>query len=301
MTVRAQRRTGRASRRTSRAPHPPTTLYDEVARTASQQVISGYSTSFGWATRLLDEPVRGHVRSIYALVRVADETVDDPDPRLTPALRAELLDGLEQETARALACGWSANLVVHAFAMTARRCGISEELVAPFFASMRRDLSPEPHTPETLSTYIYGSAEVVGLMCLHAFVDGDPVAYEHLRPGARRLGAAFQKVNFLRDLRDDEELLGRGYLPGVQRSTLTDARRDALLDDIDADLDAAAAVIPELPAGSRRAVGAAHSLYRALSRRLRATPAEEIGRRRMRVPDTRKAWILARAVSGRIG
>lgn len=301
MTLRTPRPASSAPGSHSRASRESTTLYDKVARTASQQVIAGYSTSFGWATRLLDEPVRGHVRSIYALVRVADETVDDPDPRLTPSLRAELLDGLEQETSRALACGRSANLVVHAFATTARRCGIDEELVTPFFASMRRDLSPQTHTPETLATYIYGSAEVVGLMCLHAFVDGDPVAYEHLRPGARRLGAAFQKVNFLRDLRDDEELLGRGYLPGVERSTLTDAGRDALLDDIDADLDAAAAVIPELPAGSRRAVGAAHGLYSALARRLRATPAAEIGRRRIRVPDSQKAWILARAVSGRLG
>ena len=278
---------------------PSLTRYDRVAQAASREVIAGYSTSFGWASRLLAEPVRTHVRSIYALVRVADEIVDDPDPRLTPSLRAEMLDGLEEETARALARGRSANLVVHAFALSARRCGIPEELVTPFFASMRRDLSPRPHTAQSLSEYIYGSAEVVGLMCLCAFVAGDEQEYERLRPGARRLGAAFQKVNFLRDLGEDQELLGRVYFPGIDRASLTDDRRDALLDDIDADLAAAAAVIPDLPPSSRRAVGAAHGLYRALSRRLRATPAREIAHRRIRVPDAEKAVILARVIAGR--
>ncbi|APX33538.1 phytoene synthase [Brachybacterium sp. P6-10-X1] len=284
-----------------RSPFPALTRYDRVAQEASGRVIAGYSTSFGWASRLLDEPVRTHVRSTYALVRVADEIVDDPDPRLTPSLRAELLDGFEQETGRALTQGRSANLVVHAFALTARRCGIGDELVSPFFTSMRRDLSPRPHTAESLSEYIYGSAEVVGLMCLCAFVEGDPQAYEHLRPGARRLGAAFQKVNFLRDLADDEELLGRAYFPGIDRSTFTDADRDVLLEDIDADLAAADAAIGELPLSSRRAVSAAHGLYCALADRLRATPAAEIGRRRIRVPDTQKAWILARALTRRTG
>lgn len=287
--------------RARRGSFPSLTQYDRVAQAASQQVIAGYSTSFGWASRLLDEPVRTHVRSTYALVRVADEIVDDPDPRLTPSLRAELLDGLEQETDRALRSGRSANLVVHAFALTARRCGIGDELVSPFFASMRRDLSPRPHSVESLSEYIYGSAEVVGLMCLCAFVDGDPHAYERLRPGARRLGAAFQKVNFLRDLADDEELLGRAYFPGIDRDSFTDAERDVLLDDIDADLEAAAAVIGDLPVGSRPAVSAAHGLYCALANRLRVTPAAEIGRRRVRVPDGQKAWILARAAAGRFG
>jgi 15-cis-phytoene synthase len=272
--------------------------YDRVAQSAAAQVIAGYSTSFGWACRLLAEPVRTDVRSIYALVRIADEIVDDPAPVLTPRLRAQLLDGLEEEATRALRCGRSANLVVHAFAVTARRCGIGTDLLAPFFASMRRDLEPSAHTPESLATYIHGSAEVVGLMCLRAFVGGDSAAYESLRPGACRLGAAFQKVNFLRDLADDEDLLGRAYFPGIDRRTFTDAQRDALLDDIDADLAAAAAVIPRLPPGSRRAVAAAHLLYEALARRLRATPAAEIARRRVRVPDPEKIRILARAVAG---
>ena len=273
--------------------------YDRVALDAAAQIIAGYSTSFGWASRLLGEPVRTHVRSIYALVRVADEIIDDPDPRLTPLLRAEQLDGFEQETIRALRTGRSADLVIHAFALAARPHGIGEDLVGPFFTAMRRDLTYREHTQASLDDYVHGSAEVVGLMCLRVFVDGDPEAFERLRPGARRLGAAFQKVNFLRDLADDGELLGRTYFPGVTPGTFTDEQRDVLLDDIDADLAAAAAVIPALPSSSRRAVGATHDLYRALADRLRTVPATDIARRRIRVPDAQKACILCRALIGR--
>lgn len=275
--------------------------YDAVARASAAVVIRGYSTSFGWACRLLAEPVRTDVRSIYALVRVADEIVDTPDGR--PATeRARLLDALEEETYRAVHAGWSTNLLVHAFALTARRCGIGEDLIAPFFASMRTDLSVRAHDPRSLEQYVYGSAEVVGLMCLRAFLAGAPgrdAAYAALTPGARRLGAAFQKVNFLRDLAEDRDALGRAYFPGLDAAALTDAHRDALLDGIDADLAAAAAAIPRLPTSSRAAVRAAHDLFAALARRLRATPAREIARERVRVPDPVKAAIFLKAAARR--
>src|SRR5699024_3386184 len=132
-----------------------------------------------------------------------------------------------------------------------------------------------------LATYVYGSAEVVGLMCLRVFVGGDRSAYDELAPGARRLGAAFQKVNFLRDLHADQSLLGRAYFPGVDLSTFTDRERDLLLDDIDADLDAAAVAVRRLPVSSRTAVHAAHGLFQELSTRLRATPASRIARERV--------------------
>ncbi|MFB9072345.1 phytoene/squalene synthase family protein [Citricoccus parietis] len=272
--------------------------YDRVAQASAAEVISGYSTSFGWASRLLAEPVRSDVRSIYALVRVADEIVDDPDPVLTPALRASQLDGLEAETIKALECARSTNLVVHAFASVARRCGIGTELVQPFFASMRADLSQSSHDSQSLSEYVYGSAEVVGLMCLKVFTAGDPGSFERLAPAARSLGAAFQKVNFLRDLADDHDLLGRTYFPGLDPATFSDTHRDALLDDIDADLAVAATAIPHLPSSSRRAVQAAHGLFAALSRRLRQTPAAQIRQARVRVPDPEKALILFRALTG---
>lgn len=274
----------------------PPSRYDEVARASAAVVIDRYSTSFGWATRLLQEPVRTHVRCIYALVRVADEVVDDIAAPWTTEQRAALLEGLEQDTYRAIEVGASTNLVVHAFAATARRHGIGHDLIAPFFDSMRADLSVQVHDPETLQTYLYGSAEVVGLMCLRVFVDGDEACYERLAPGARRLGAAFQKVNFLRDLAADHDGLGRSYFPGVDPDRLTDEQRDQLLDDVEADLAAAAEAIRELPPSCRRAVHAAHALFGALAVRLRGTPACDIARTRVRVPDLVKAGIVARSV-----
>ncbi|GAB2617584.1 phytoene/squalene synthase family protein [Pseudactinotalea suaedae] len=272
--------------------------YDQVAQASAAAVIEGYSTSFGWATRLLHPPVRTHVRNIYALVRVADEIVDDPEPALSVELRAEVLDGLESEVARAVRTGRSANLVVHAFALTARRYGIEADLIEPFFAAMRADLTESEHDQASLETYVHGSAEVVGLMCLRVFVGGDETAYQRLAPGAARLGAAFQKVNFLRDLAADHDTLGRSYLPGIDLAHITDAQRDAVLDDLDADLEAAHRVIGELPPSSRTAVRAAHDLFAALSRRLRQTPAAQLRTTRVRVGDLEKARIVLRAVLG---
>lgn len=272
--------------------------YDEVAQRSAACVIAGYSTSFGWASRLLEEPVRANVRNIYALVRVADETVDDPDPGLALEDRSQMLDDLETETAQAIRRGRSTNLVVQAFAVTARRYGIGQDLIAPFFASMRADLAVAEHDPQSLDEYVYGSAEVVGLMCLRVFVDGDDATYQRLLEPARALGSAFQKVNFLRDLGEDHDLLGRTYFPGLDPAAFSDAHRDQLLDEIDAELDLAATAIAQLPRSSRRAVAAAHGLYQGLSRRLRATPAARIRTSRVRVPDHEKARILARVLIG---
>ncbi|AEI12034.1 MULTISPECIES: phytoene/squalene synthase family protein [Cellulomonas] len=275
--------------------------YAHAAATATATIVDEYSTSFGRACRLLHEPVRGHVRTIYGLVRVADEVVDAPDLGLDTAQRAAFLDALEADTLQALESGFSTNLVVHAFARTAREHGIGPDLVVPFFASMRTDLSADRHDDASFETYVYGSAEVVGLMCLRVFVgapDADTArrddVYAELTPGARRLGAAFQKVNFLRDLAADRDDLGRQYFPGIDAGALTDAQRDLLLDDVDADLAAARAAIAALPASSRRAVRTAHDLFAALSARLRATPAAGIARERVRVPGTAKAGIVVR-------
>lgn len=276
------------------------TTYDVVAGRSAAVVIKGYSTSFGLATRLLAEPIRGHVRNVYALVRIADELVDTSDWAVEN--RAELLDALQEDTERAMRCGRSSNLVVHAFAGTARSCGIGLDLVQPFFDSMRTDLDVARHDAESLDRYVYGSAEVVGLMCLRVFLT-DPAAtasYDELAPGARRLGAAFQKVNFLRDLGEDSDGLGRAYLPGAAPGVLTDAERDAVCDDVDADLAAAAEAIARLPRSSRRAVAAAHALFAELSARLRATPADRLRRERVSVPSGTKARLAAyAAVTGR--
>jgi phytoene/squalene synthetase len=279
------------------------TRYDSVSEASAAVVIRGFSTSFGMASMLLAEPVRTRVRNVYALVRVADEIVDNPDAAVDLAARARMLAWLQEDVRHALTTGYSSNLVVHAFARTAVACGIGEELVDPFFDSMRMDLATTVHTRATFEHYVYGSAEVIGLMCLRVFLVDRPAPatteeYDALAPGARRLGAAFQKLNFLRDLAEDHDVLGRSYFPGLDPAAFCDADRDALLDDIDLDLAAAALAVPHLPGSSRRAVRAAHATFAELATRLRATPAQEIRRSRVRVPNPVKARLVAGALVG---
>ena len=281
---------------------PPTDLatYTGAAHAGAATIIHAYSTSFGMATRLLAARIRPQVEDVYALVRIADEIVDGAAAEAGLGLddQRELLDALEDETERAMRTGYSANVVVHSFAVTARAAGIGVELTRPFFSSMRRDLAPVDFTAEELREYVYGSAEVVGLMCLAVFLDDSPVPDDtrrRLEAGARRLGAAFQKINFLRDLAVDWTELGRSYFPGIDPARLTERQKLALVVDIDCDLGAAADVIPELPDNCRRAIIAAHGLFAELSDRIRATPAPELLRRRVSVPTRVKLAILARA------
>jgi phytoene/squalene synthetase len=279
-------------------------LYTDTAHVAAAQVLGAYSTSFSLATRLLPPAQRAMIEDIYALVRVADEVVDGPahEAGLAPAECRNALDALETETYAALRCGFSANIVVHAFATTARTVGIDETLVRPFFASMRRDLDPMA----TLSVgefdaYVHGSAEVVGLMCLRAFLHGStvsPAARGRLEEGARRLGAAFQKINFLRDLGDDEDRLGRSYFPGTGPDHLDDEHKVVIVKDIDADLAAARAVIPMLPIGPRRATALAAGLFAELNDRLRHTPAARLRGHRVSVPTAVKLRIAAQVLAG---
>ncbi|MGN6445051.1 phytoene/squalene synthase family protein [Amnibacterium sp.] len=284
----------------------PLARYDRAAVRSAAVVIAEYSTSFGLAVRLLPRVTRRHIRDVYALVRLADEVVDGVAAAagVPPERIATALDRLEAETYEAMATGYSTNLVVHAFAATARDVGIEREIVTPFFASMRMDLQRVTHTDASFSAYVDGSAEVVGLMCLRAFIAaGPPRTPEQLavlERGARRLGAAFQKVNFLRDLAADADGLGRAYFPGVDVARLDDATKDRLLDDIDADLGAAAAALPLLEPGPRRAVALAHALFAELADRIRATPATTLRSTRIRVPDPQKARLAALAVAGRL-
>jgi phytoene synthase len=285
-------------------PTPRAKLYDRVAEETASIVIRRYSTSFGLAARLLEPRARQHIENIYALVRLADEIVDGEAAAagLGPVDAARILNELERETEFAMDRGYSANLVVHAFALTARETGFTRSLTEPFFDSMRSDLSETEHDQESFDRYVYGSAEVVGLMCLCAFLQGTTKTAEEtteLESGARALGAAFQKVNFLRDLAADFRELGRSYFPGVSVDSFTEADKNRLLDDIDADLRTSAAVLPKLPAGSRRAVALAQSLFADLAARLRATPAERLVTTRIRVPNPTKLRIATTAALGR--
>ncbi|SKA88727.1 Phytoene/squalene synthetase [Agreia bicolorata] len=283
----------------------PRSLYDRVAMEASAVVIRRYSTSFGLASKLLAPPVRQHVENIYALVRLADEVVDGVAAEAclaADAIRSQL-DTLEAETNEAMRCGFSTNLVVHAFALTARETGFGEELTEPFYASMRADLSQTAHTPESFNRYVYGSAEVVGLMCLKAFLVGHRYSDAddaRLVDGARHLGAAFQKINFLRDLAADFTALGRSYFPGVDVDSFTEEQKTAIIEDIQDDLDIACSTLTLLPASSRRAVVLAQGLFAELTRRLRETPASVLVTTRIRVPNPVKMRIAALAAAGRL-
>ncbi|WP_342664886.1 phytoene/squalene synthase family protein [Microbacterium indicum] len=280
-------------------------LYTGTARVASARVIAAYSTSFAAASRLLSRRVRGGIADIYALVRVADEIVDGPaaEAGVDAAERRRILGALEEDALAAMRRGFSANIVVHAFATTAREVGIEEGLVVDFFASMRTDVEPpSSFDDEAYRRYIHGSAEVVGTMCLRVFMlEGGAVGPAHpdAEEGARRLGAAFQKVNFLRDLADDCDRLGRRYFPGVDPAVLTDAQKDAIVDDIESDLAAARLALRHLPRRARRATVAALGLFSDLNRRLGAAPAERIRRERLSVPRLAKTAIVLRAIAGR--
>ena len=278
--------------------------YSRAAERAAGEVIASYSTSFGMATRLLGARHRQHVRNVYALVRVADEIVDGvcQEAGLDRTEQEEALDRFVAETHRAVEIGFSSDLVVHSFARTAREARIGRDLIDPFFASMRSDLSHDVRAARfdehAHDAYVYGSAEVVGQMCLAVFTRDERLtaaARARLVHGAGRLGAAVQDVNFLRDLADDTQRLGRAYLGTGQRLTTSD--RDRVVAQIRAQLADAEAVIGLLPIDARAAVRSAAGLFAALTDIVAATPVEELYRRRVRVPDTRKAAIVARALA----
>ena len=280
-------------------------LYTRVSERAAGVIIREYSTSFGLASRLLAEPVRTQVANIYALVRIADEIVDGATDAagLGRAESARALTELQRQTDDALDAGYSTNPIVHAFATTARATGFGTELTGPFFESMRSDLDQTVYDAEGFERYVYGSAEVIGLMCLQSFLVGhshSPADRELLTRGARALGAAFQKVNFLRDLADDYQQLGRSYFPGIDVENFSEAAKVRILEDITDDLAASRAALPLLPPSSRKAVALAHSLFAELADRLYATPADRILSARISVPTQTKLRLAAGAMAGRL-
>ncbi|MGO2660848.1 phytoene/squalene synthase family protein [Mycetocola reblochoni] len=273
--------------------------YTRIAEGAAARVISGYSTSFSMATRLLPSRCRTAVTSVYALVRVADEIVDGvgEGAGLDTGQQREALARLEADVEEATRTGFSGNVVVHAFAVAARASGIDRSLTRPFFHSMEMDLDPRALDEAEQREYVHGSAEVVGLMCLRVFLAGQRVAEAdraRLDEGARALGAAFQNINFLRDLADDTDR-GRDYLP-TEAERLSEDGKDEWVRRIRADFDAAQATIPLLPRDCRPGVAAATGLFGELTRRIARTPVEELRRRRVSVPLPVKGRVIAAAV-----
>lgn len=288
----------------SEQPTRQSALYDRVADQTASMIIREYSTSFGMAAKLLGAGVRQDVENIYGLVRLADEIVDGVAAYAGVDEKEirRLLDELEAETEAAMLRGYSTNLVVHAFALTARRTGITPELTRPFFTSMRVDITRVTHTQKSFDEYVYGSAEVVGLMCLKAFLVGKDLTPEEndtFVTGARKLGAAFQKVNFLRDLSADVDALGRSYFPGINIATFTEEQKMVLVADIDSDLAISGAIVPLLPSSSRKAVALAQNLFAELNRRIERTPAAELKHTRVSVPTLVKLRIAIAVLMGK--
>lgn len=283
----------------------PLSKFSQTSEQVAGEVIRAYSTSFGLSTRLLGKQHRVHVRNIYALVRVADEIVDGVarEAGLGLAEQREALARYEEETHRAIKTGYSPDLVIHAFVRTAREARFGRELTEPFFASMRADLAEPSEQPAVFdgrahAAYVHGSAEVIGVMCLRVFVRHSELSEEvhaRLEHGARRLGAAFQNINFLRDLADDTARLGRSYLGVTDR--MSDSDRDRWVGKIRAQLADAELVIPLIPADARAAVRSAAGIFSNLTERIARTPAEELYRSRVRVPNLTKLRIAARAVA----
>ncbi len=291
----------------------PLALYSAACERAAAQIIGVYSSSFGVASSLLGSRHRQHVRNIYALARVADELVDGvaAEAGLTPEMQMQMLNAFEAETEQAILTGYSTNPIVHAFASTARCSGIDTELTRPFFNSMRMDLEAgqlirrtSADLPESVlcfedaahADYVYGSAEVVGLMCLRVFIREEQVSDESgriLENGARSLGAAFQNINFLRDLADDTDRLGRSYLcPDGEMNT---ARQEQWIDTIREQLRVAAESLPLLPADARVAVACALRLFTGLTDRLERTPTKVLYEQRVRVSTPAKTWLIAQS------
>jgi len=268
-------------------------LFDQVSFDTSKLVTKKYSTSFSLAVKMLSPTIRSAIYNIYGFVRFADEIVDT----FHDYKKEELLDDFEKEYYKALENGISLNPILNSFQVTVKRYNITDDLVKSFLKSMRADLSKTAYeTQEEYNEYIYGSADVVGLMCLKVFVDGDDEKYNELKNAAMRLGSAFQKVNFLRDLKDDFELLNRSYFPNVDLTSLDTESKDIIIQEIEDDFDFAFNHgILKLPVEAKFGVYMAYRYYRRLLKKLNSVPSSEIIETRVRISDPMKINLLARS------
>lgn len=264
-------------------------LYDEISNQTASIITKKYSTSFSMAVKLLDNSIRQDVYNIYGFVRVADEIVDSFDGYP----QEDVLNRFEEELWVSLKIGISANPVIHAFLNTIRKYDISIALVKAFMKSMRADISKKIYkNKEEIDEYIYGSADVVGLMCLKIFVKGDQSRYRQLEASAIKLGSAFQKVNFLRDLRQDFEELDRTYFPNIDPRNFKDSDKEMIIEEIENDFKIAKEGVLKLPKESRLGVYLAYKYYSHLLKKIVHTPAKVLKEKRIRVSTPKKISIL---------
>ncbi len=263
-------------------------LYNETSLKCSKMITRQYSTSFTLGIKTLDAKFHLPIYAIYGFVRCADEIVDT----FHAFNKRALLESFKKDTYQAIQDKISVNLVLHAFQLIVNKYQIEEELISAFLKSMEMDLQFSEYNDCRYGEYIYGSAEVVGLMCLHVFCEGDKALYQELKEPARRLGAAFQKVNFLRDLNSDYQERGRIYFPGVDFNNFTKEAKQLIEDDIQSDFDAAYQGIIRLPRSARMGVYLSYVYYLRLFKKIRHLPVSRILSERIRVPDNQKFALL---------
>ena len=268
-------------------------IFDDVSDGCSKLVTQKYSTSFSLAVNMLSPKIRADIYNIYGFVRFADEIVDT----FHDYNKVDLMAHFEKDYYAAKSQGISLNPILNSFQKTVSRYDIPDEMVQAFLKSMKADLhKTEYTTKEEYDEYIYGSADVVGLMCLKVFVNGDDKMYEDLKDAAMRLGSAFQKVNFLRDLKDDYEVLNRSYFPNIDLGKLDATSKDLIIDEIEADFEYAFSNgILNLPTEAKFGVYMAYRYYRRLLKKLHKIPSEKIMDSRIRISDPMKINLLARS------
>jgi len=263
-------------------------LFNTVCSKVSACITRSYSTSFALGIRFLEKEVRPAIHGIYGYVRLADEIVDT----FHEYNKKELLEEFIADTKKALDRGISTNPVLQSFLEVVKKYKIEHELIDAFLSSMAMDLNIKNYDHALYQKYIYGSAEVVGLMCLKVFCKGDEILYKKLIVPAKSLGAAFQKVNFLRDMRDDKDERGRVYFPGVNFHKFSEKDKQLIEKDIEHDFMNALNGIRQLPAGSRKGVYLAYRYYRKLFNKIRSYTPEKVLSKRIRISDHIKVLIL---------
>ena len=265
-------------------------LFDDVSFKCSVLVTKSYSTSFSLAVKMLSPNIRDAIYAIYGFVRFADEIVDS----FHDFNKEELINDFEIEYYKSQKSGISLNPILNSFQHTVRKYNIDDALIQAFLKSMKMDLiKSEYNTTEEYNEYIYGSADVVGLMCLKVFVNGDEQQYNELKDEAMRLGSAFQKVNFLRDLKDDNLVLNRNYFPGVDLKSFDEKSKAMIIKEIEEDFRVAYQGIIKLPVDAKFGVYTAYVYYQKLLKKLEKTPCHEIGTTRIRVSNYTKARLFA--------
>ena len=267
-------------------------LFDKVCADCSRNVTKTYSTSFSLATRMLSKNIRQDIYNIYGFVRFADEIVDTFHNYDKEILLNRFIDELEYSLKNDI----SLNPILNSFQITVKKYNIDKHLIDSFLSSMRLDLEKKEYSNyEDYKSYIYGSADVVGLMCLKVFVQGDTDMYEELKPYAISLGSAFQKVNFLRDYKADLKELNRTYFPNLVNKSFDDAAKKKILNEIKDDFATALKGIYMLPNNSKFGVYAAYKYYKRLLKKLDKTSTSVIKNKRVRVPNYQKVDVLARS------